>query len=278
MMRKHIHNIKTLGPKTALLFTKLHDQDRLVFDLTTAAQLMQVDHTHASGILHAAVKRGLVTPLRRGLYNLVPFEMGSVSFHLENRYAIVGESMGDKPYYLSHASALDLHHLATQPSFDVYVSTTHRLATRNLGGATVHFVTTKSSRFFGCAPHDLGKGQKVTVSDLERTLVDGLALPEYCGGIVEVAKAIFMAKSRFDADKLIGYARRMDRDAILRRLGFLLETLGMANAALLDSIKAGLPAGAVKLDPDLPLEGPHHAKWGLRLNVSADEILKAVSH
>jgi len=32
---------KTLGPKTSLLFTKLHDQDRLVFDLNTAARLME---------------------------------------------------------------------------------------------------------------------------------------------------------------------------------------------------------------------------------------------
>ncbi len=277
-MYKQTQNLKTLGPRTALLFAKLHDQGKLVFDLGTAARLMQVDHTHASGILHAAVKRGLVTPIRRGLYNLVPFEMGSVNFHLENRYAVIGESMGDKPYYLSHASALDLHRLATQPSFDAYVSTTHRLATLNMGGTLVHFVTTKSSRFFGYAPHDLGKGQKVMVSDLERTLVDGLALPEYCGGIVEVAKATFMAKSRFEADKLIDYARRTNRGAVLRRLGFLLETLEIASPALLDSLKAGLPAGAVKLDPSLPLEGSHHAKWGLRLNVTADEILKAVSH
>lgn len=278
MININIHSTKTLGPRTALLFTKLHDQGRLIFNLATAAQLMEVDRTHASGILHAAVKRGLVTSLQRGLYNLVPFEMGSVNFHVENRYAVVGESMGDRPYYLSHASAMDLHHLTTQPSFDVYASTTHRLAARNLGGASVHFVTTAKSRFFGYDPHDLGKGQKVMVSDLERTLVDGLALPDYCGGIVEVAKAMFMAKLRFDADKLIGYARRMQRDAILRRLGFLLEALEMANAAVLDSVREKLPAGAVKLDPGLPLEGSHHAKWGLRLNVTVDEILKAVSH
>jgi hypothetical protein len=75
----------------------------------------------AASILHAAAKRGLVTPVKRGLYNLVPFELGSATFHLDNRYVLVRESLGDKPYFFSYASALDIHGLATQPSFDVYV-------------------------------------------------------------------------------------------------------------------------------------------------------------
>jgi soluble lytic murein transglycosylase-like protein len=41
---------------------------------------------------------------------------------------------------------------------------------------------------------------------------------------------------------------------------------------------AGLPAGAVRLDHGLPITGRHDAKWGLRLNVSAEEILRAVSN
>jgi predicted transcriptional regulator of viral defense system len=269
---------KTLGPKTSLLFTKLHDQDRLVFDLNTAAKLMEVDRAHAVGILHAAAKRGLVTPIRRGLYNLVPFEMGSVDFHLTNRYAIVAASMEGKPYYLSHVSALDLHGLVTQPSFDVYVSTPHRLPTKNLGGAIVHFVTTRNSRFFGFAPHDLGNNHQVFVSDLERALIDGFARSDYCGGMVEVAKAIFMAKSRVNFDKLIDYAHRMKIASIIRRLGFVLETLGLADEALIARLKMGLPAGTVKLDQELPTTGERNAKWGLRLNVSAEEIQKAVSN
>src|ERR1700722_12385221 len=69
-------SIKTLGRKTALLFTKLHDRDQLIFDLPTAAELMGVDRPHAVDILHLAAKRGLITPVQRGVYNLVPFELG----------------------------------------------------------------------------------------------------------------------------------------------------------------------------------------------------------
>jgi predicted transcriptional regulator of viral defense system len=44
---------------------------------------------------------------------------------------------------------------------------------------------------------------------------------------VEVAKAVFMGKSRINFEKLIAYARRMSTDATIRRLGFVLETLGL---------------------------------------------------
>jgi len=269
---------KTLGPKTALLFTKLADQDQLVFDLATAAKLMEVDRPHAVGILHAASKRGLITPIRRGLYNLVPFEMGSTDFHLTNRYAIVAASMQGRPYYFSHVSAMDLHGLLTQPSFEVYVSTPHRLPTRNIAGAVVHFVATRKSQFFGFIPYDLGNKQGIFISDLERTLIDGFAHSDYCGGLVEVAKAIFMAKSRINFPKLISYAKSLKTGALIRRMGFVLETMKLADEAILAELKAQLPAGVVKLDPTLPAEGQYNLKWGLRLNVSAEELLKAVSN
>jgi predicted transcriptional regulator of viral defense system len=269
---------KTLGPKTALLFTKLSDRDQRVFDLTTAAELMGVDRPHAVDILHLAAKRGLITQIQRGIYNLVPFELGSASFHLENRYAIVAASMLGKPYYLSHGSALDLHGLVTQPSFEIYVSITNRLAKRNQGGATVHFVKTLEPNFFGYALHDLGNNQKVFVSDLERSLIDGFMRSKYCGGMVEVAKAVFMSKSRINLKKLVAYARRMNTNAAIRRLGFVLETLGLGDKALLADLQTGLPIGVVKLDQELSLEGARNSKWGLRLNVSAEEIKKAVSN
>ena len=239
---------------------------------------MGVDRPHAVDILHLAAKRGLITQIQRGVYNLIPFELGSTSFHLENRYAIVAASMLGKPYYLSHSSALDLHGLVTQPSFEIYVSTTNRLATRNQGGAIVHFVKTLKPHFCGYALHDLGNNQKVFVSDLERSLIDGFMRSKYCGGMVEVAKAVYMGKSRINLEKLVAYARRMNTDATIRRLGFVLEILGLGGKTLLTDLQAGLSAGAVKLDQVLPLEGAHNSKWGLRLNVSAEEIMKAVSN
>jgi predicted transcriptional regulator of viral defense system len=271
--------IKTTGRKTAQLFTKLHDRNQLVFDLGTAAELMETDKQHAAGILHAAARRGLVTHLQRGLYNLVPFEMGSVNSHFQGRYEIVGASLGTKPYFFSHASAFDLHRLTTQPVYEVYVSTPHRLAKRNLAGSLVHFVNIPHDRFFGSTTHKLGDQLTVVVSDIERSLLDGLALPRYCNGLTDVAKAFSMAGSRLNLTKLIAYSHQLQRASVIRRLGFVLETLRLAPSETLEELRATLPAGLAVLDPELPKEGAGwSARWGLRLNVSAEEIVAAVSH
>jgi predicted transcriptional regulator of viral defense system len=272
-------SMKTVGPRTARLFAKLHDRNQLVFDLNTAAELMETDRARARFILHAASRRGLVTRVQRGLYNLVPFELGSATSHLQNRYELAAALMGARPYFLSHASALDLHRLATQPCFAVYVSTPSHLANRNLAGSELHFVTIPADRMFGVISHDLGEGRTVRISDIERTLIDGLTRPEHCGGIIEVAKAFSIARGRFDSGKLLAYAHALRRASVIRRLGYLLEILELAPAATLEALHAHLTPGTVALDPDLPVKGARwNQRWGLRLNVTPEEVRNAVSH
>jgi predicted transcriptional regulator of viral defense system len=268
---------KTLGPQTAKLFSSIHDTGKTVFTLAAAASMMGVSHRQAASILHAATKRGLITPVKRGLYNLIPFELGSATFHLDNRYALIRESLGDRPYFFSYASALDLHNLATQPSFDVYVTYSVRRKKMNIGGSTTHIVWMPPSRFFGWQELQAG-GVHLMVSDLERTLVDAVAIPGYCGGFIEAAKAYFSAKSKVDSGKLIEYARRYKKWSVLRRAGYLLEFFNIASQPTLDQLAETLPPGYSRLDPDLPKEASNNAKWGLMLNISPEELLNAVSH
>jgi len=268
---------KTLGPRTAKLFTGIHDTGKTAFTIGTAASLMGVSHTQAASILHAAAKRGLVTPVKRGLYNLVPFELGSATFHLDNRYVLVRESLGDKPYFFSYASALDIHGLATQPSFDVYVTYSVRRKNMNIGGSMTHIVYMPPSRFYGQQELQVG-GARVMVSDVERTLVDAVAIPGYCGGLIEAAKAFFMAKPRLNSSKLIEYAQRYKKWSVLRRTGYLLEIFELVPRSTLENLARTLPRGYSRLDPDLPKDGLSNSKWGLTLNVSPEELLNAVSH
>jgi predicted transcriptional regulator of viral defense system len=270
-------NTKTLGPRTAKLFAGIHETGKTAFTLGTAASVMEVSHHQAASILHAAAKRGLVTPVKRGLYNLVPFELGAATFHLDNRYLLVRESLGDKPYFFSYASALDLHSLATQPSFDVYVTYAVRRKNMNIGGSMTHIVYMPPSRFYGHQEVQVAEA-RVTVSDIERTLVDAVAMPSYCGGLIEAAKAFFMAKPRLNSSKLIEYAQGYKKWSVLRRSGYLLELFELAPRSTLDTLARTLPRGYSRLDPDLPKDGASNSKWGLTLNVSPEELLNAVSH
>jgi predicted transcriptional regulator of viral defense system len=270
-------NTKTLGFRTAKLFEGIHNTGQTAFTLETAAAIMGVTHGQAASLLHSAAKRGLVTPVKRGLYNLVPFELGSASFHLDNRYVLVRESLGNKPYFFSYASALDLHGLATQPSLDVYVTYSVRRKNTTIGGSRMHLIYLPTTRFYGLQELPVGE-TRLMVSDVERTLMDAVAIPGYCGGLIEAAKAFFMAKTQLNTSKLIDYARRYRKWSVLRRAGYLLELFELASPSVLDGLAQSLPAGYSRLDPDLPKEGLSSPRWGLNLNVSRDELLNAVSH
>ena len=75
--------------------------------------------------------------------------------------------------------------------------------------------------------------EQVAVSDLERTLLDGLARPDLCAGVGQAAMALWMRHTDLDWDRLGAYAERLGGQAAAQRLGYLLELfeLRLANAA-----------------------------------------------
>jgi predicted transcriptional regulator of viral defense system len=110
------------------------------------------------------------------------------------------------------------------------------------------------------------------VSRTAETILDGLRQPEYCGGITEVAKGLWMRRADLRLPKLFEHAARFESGAVTRRLGYLLELFGLAPEPELDSLRESLTATYVPLDPILPREGPHLAKWRLQINVSPEEL------
>ena len=65
--------------------------------------------------------------------------------------------------------------------------------------------------------------------------------------------------------------------SVKRRLGYLLELFGLAPEDQLQAFRKSLTATYVPLDPLLPREGPHLAKWRLQINISPEELRAARS-
>jgi predicted transcriptional regulator of viral defense system len=120
--------------------------------------------------------------------------------------------------------------------------------------------------------HWVTKQESVDVSDLERTVIDGLRLPQYCGGITEVAKGLWMRREDMHASKLIDYALRLSVGAVIRRLGYLLELYAIPPENELRRLQQALTKTYVPLDPVLPKEGVHLARWRVQLNISPQEL------
>jgi len=265
-------SLKTLGPQAAKLVTTLHERSRAVFRLEDVRDITGLSETSARSFVRKLVDRGVAARLKPGLYVLVPFELGRERTYPGNPLVVAREIMNGEDYYLSHATAMEIHGMTTQPQLVVIVTSPAPRRSLTALGVEFRFVRCQRRHLFGLTDHWVTKQEKVRVSDLERTIIDGLKQPEHCGGLTEVAKGLWMRRQDVNVDRLVQYARRIGIGAVVRRLGFLLETYEMAGAPDLDRLRAGLTATYVRLDPVLPAEGRRLRRWRLQLNIDPEEL------
>jgi predicted transcriptional regulator of viral defense system len=268
------HNIpsKTVGRQTASLLAGLYDRSQSTFTLDDAKAITHLSSALASSLLHKAVRRGLISRLKRGLFVIVPPELGSATEYSGNPYLTARKLAGSAACFISHASAMEIHRMVTQPQLAVFASSTKRIRSRTLYGTEFRFIFIQPEDYFGASNRWVTKQESVEVSDPERTVIDGLRQPEYCGGVTEVAKGLWMRHQDMQATKLVDYALRLGTGAVIRRLGYLLELYAIAAENELARLRNALTATYVPLDPVLPKEGPYLRRWRLQLNITPQEL------
>jgi predicted transcriptional regulator of viral defense system len=269
---KHNERLKTVGPQTAHLIAALYDRAQTTFSNSDVAEITGLGTSSARGLIRKAENRGLVTRLKPGLFVLVPPELGSANEFSGNPFLTARAMVGGAEYYISHSSAMELHQMVTQPQFAVFTSTPKRLRNRTIHGAEFRFVFAQPDHMFGVTTHWITKQDAVRISDLERTLIDGLRQPEYCGGIAEVAKGLWIRHADLNASRIVGYALRLRVGSVIRRLGYLLEVYGLAPESEVERLRSALTVTYSLLDPVMPKEGQYMARWRLRLNVAREEL------
>ena len=218
-------------------------------------------------------KNNWIVSLRRGLYALSATVPGVAAAHeFEIAMALVD------PAAISHWSALHYHGLTEQVPRHVFVLTTKGAwiprskeskqrqpsGSYAVGDTTYRFVQIKRDRFFGTEKVWVGDA-RVSVTNLERTLLDGLSMPHHCGDFAEVLHAFRVAKDRLDAGRIAGYAVRLGVTTA-KRLGWVLESEGVSLSKLEEL--AALPIkGYRKLDPTGPRRGPCNSRWMVQENL-----------
>jgi len=215
---------------------------------------------------------GWIMPLRRGLYAIAPAVPGVPPAHeFEIAMALVN------PAAISHWSALHHHGLTDQAPRRVFVLTTQatiprvrqrsqRDSTRSyrVAGVEYQFIRVKPERFFGTEKAWVGEAQ-VTMTDPERTLLDGLSMPQYCGDFAEVLHAFEVRGAQLNVSRIVEYARRLDT-ATAKRLGWVLERQGIP-ASQIEPLAAIPVKGFRKLDPTGPRQGPYDKRWKIQENL-----------
>jgi predicted transcriptional regulator of viral defense system len=241
-----------------------------VFSVARARELcpkVRLKESYLLEALHHLRRSGWIVPLRRGLYALASTVPGvSPAHEFEIAMALVS------PAAISHWSAMHYHGLTEQAPRKVFVLTTIAVPRMKkgktdgfiVGDTTYHFIQTKPDRFFGTEKVWVGEA-RVLVTDPERTLLDGLMMPQHCGDFAEVLHAFEARGDRLDLARIIDYALRLDA-ATAKRLGWTLEKQGVESARLERLAKVPV-SGYRTLDPTGPRKGPCNRRWMIQENL-----------
>jgi len=272
MSRKHpVHTGSGLE-----LMRKLAGEGDRIFTSARARELapdVGLSDGYLRQALHHLTNAGWLVRLRKGLYALSSSVPGATPVH-EFEIAM---ALAD-PAAISHWSALHYHGLTEQVPRKVFVLTTtesslprkrgtHAKQIRDgylIGDTAYQFVQVKPERFFGTEKVWIGEA-RIAVTDTERTLLDGLSRPEYCGDFAEVLHAFEVRGAHLNLKRIIEYALKLEV-ATAKRLGWVLEHQGV-DPSKLERLAAHPIKGYRKLDPTGPRKGPCSRRWMIQENL-----------
>ena len=238
--------------------------------------LPESSRTAIKELLRNMTLRGLLMRLKKGVYYIIPYEQDSESF-MPDWHLISEHLVRNTDHYIGYYSALQLHNLITQPSLkeQIVVSKQIRPSTIEIKGVQFQFIYHNEKHFFGSKKMWIDSYHKVNCSDLEKTFVDCLYKPDYAGGIVEIARAIYASRNEINYLTLLEYIEKFKSQAVIKRLGFLIETLEL-ETGITNILQEKKTPSYVLLDTELPKSGKIINRWSIQQNLESETIKSAL--
>ena len=259
-----------ISGRTRSLLEALHRAGPGPYDALSAASLWGVERDPAGRRLRMLAERGWLTRARHGLYWPVPLD-ARASEWTDDPWLVAAKLYPTG--YIGGWSACEHWGLTDQLFRDLLVFTPDRAAARHVlvGVTPITARVIKPDRVFG-TQMAWRKAAQVAVSDPSRTVADLLGDPAAGGGIRHVADVLetYLGSDRSDRDLLVAYLERLGNGAAFKRLGYLVERLGIDGDKLVEACRFQITKGTSLLDPAAAPRGPIMTRWNLRINVELD--------
>jgi len=268
--------MKTIGRISAKLISRLYDDGLTSFNIKTARSILGKKYNEITDLLSRMAERKLIARLKSGKYLLIPFELGNADNYIGNWYVAAREIINSKDYYVGFYSAMHYWGMLTQPPVRIFVATPKRQVVPAGMKNRLVIVTVKKKFIWGVEEVRVSGGEKVRISDREKTVIDSLRLPEYCGGISEAVKGIWLIKDKLDYARLKNYAGICGSNVVAKRLGYILETLELGSPSFLAVLRKYVKDKYDIFDPSLPAESVEGNSWRLIDNVGKKTLLSLI--
>jgi len=129
------------------------------------------------------------------------------------------------------------------------------------------FIYVKADWFWGLQKQWVNAWTQVDITDRERTILDLIVRPELFGGIRSASEIMEGALTQLDLSRLVTYAVRYNVGTVIKRLGWLLERMGV-DANLLLPLQNFPVTGTVLLDPNQPRSKKTDSFWQINENLT----------
>jgi len=277
-MKQFNNQQRTLGKVSAYLISKLYEEDKPIFNISDARNILNKAYNETTDLLSELTKRKVITRLKHGKFLIIPQEVGNIDNYSGNLLVAASEVVNSPDYYIGFYSAMNHWGMLTQPLLKVFVASPKRQVVPMQLKDHLIFIYIKEKFIWGITEEWVTQTRKVRMSDLEKTILDSLLYPQHCGGITEIAKVIWITRNKIEYDKLGEYVNKYDKNVIAKRLGYILEILEINNHPLILNLKQYVKDRYDLFDPTMLKEIKNKNSWRLIDNVGKNQILNIIKY
>lgn len=261
-----------LGPLEIQLFAYTQMRGKVLVRTGELTNILGISKKQEWELLSRMARTGLIIRLTRGVY-LIPSRVPPGGKYGADQYLVLEKLMEvlKGKYQVSGPNAFNFYGFSDQVPNRVYVYNNRIYGERRIGNLQFSFIKTSDSRLGGTIVFKTETGSKAIMASRTRTLLDAVydwsrfnTIPRAYRWIAEGLK-----KDESLAEDLIRMAIKYGNQGTNRRLGYLLETLGV-DRKLLDKLKRKLRSSKSLFSwvPGSPATGSVNKDWGLIINAN----------
>lgn len=260
--------IKSIGNVYRAKLATVLEEAHGIITPTIVSEALRLSSQESGRLLSRWNQHGWVKRIKHGVYIPIPVDDLTGDSCIEDPWILADRLYA--PGYMGGFTAVKHWDFSEQLFDKTTFYTTKKINDKYPAFGSSHFQIKNISTYKLFGTQIVWRDNvKVLVSDPSKTIVDLLDDPRIAGGMRVVQDIFLMYKESmyFNMEIIMEYSEKMKNRTIVKRLGFLMESLGMGKLVEQYSLQNKISAGYSLFDPSI--NNPSVVrKWNLKVPAS----------